>query len=40
MDWELKLDEMEVTMVERMFDVEVWEEEGDVREGPQMFARQ
>ena len=37
---ELKLDRMEVIIVNMMFDMEVWEEEGEEREEPQMLARQ
>jgi hypothetical protein len=40
MDVELELDRMEVIMVNMMFDIEVWEEEGEEREEPRMLARQ
>ena len=40
MDVELELDRMEVIMVNMMFDVEVWEEEGEEREEPRILARQ
>ena len=40
MDVELELDRMEVIMVNMMFSMDVWEEEGEEREEPRMLSRQ